>query len=62
MELSPLRRDPPGPPGAAATTSMTFYAAHPGRSVLRFVLVHPQDKDATPAAKCTLAVTVKDLD
>jgi hypothetical protein len=61
-QLSPLRRDPPGAGGDPATTSMTFYAARPGHSLLRFVLVHPQDTDAVPAAKCTLAVTVKDLD
>jgi hypothetical protein len=61
-ELTPLRRDPPGAGGDPATFSMTFYAAHPGHSLLRFVLVHPADTDAVPAAKCTLAVTVKDLD
>lgn len=61
-ELTPLRRDPPAPGGEGGTSSMTFYAAHPGHSLLRFVLVHPADTDAIPAAKCTLAVTVKDLD
>jgi hypothetical protein len=60
MEMSPLRRDPPDAVGAKATTSMTFYALHPGHSVLRFVLVHPQDVDAVPAAKCVLMVTVRD--
>jgi hypothetical protein len=62
LELSPLRPDPPVAIGTKATTSMTFYAAHPGHSTLRFVLVHPRDADAVPAAKCTLAVTVRDLD
>jgi predicted secreted protein len=62
MELSPLRRDAPGAIGAKGTTSMTFYGAHPGHSLLRFVLVHPKDTDAIPAAKCVLAVTVRDLD
>jgi hypothetical protein len=61
-ETSPLRRDQPGAIGTKETTSMTFYAAHPGHSTLRFVLVHPQDADAIPAAKCTLAVTVKEMD
>ncbi len=54
-QTSALRPDPEG-----ATESVTFYAARPGRSVLRFALVHPHDLDAEPAAKAALTVRVND--
>jgi hypothetical protein len=55
-----LRDDPAGPIGTKATESVSFYAAHPGRSVVRFVLVHPGDLDAVPTAKCLVTVHVTD--
>ena len=45
---------------AVGTTTVSFYALKPGRSVLRFVLVHPGDADAIPAAKCEVTVRVAD--
>jgi hypothetical protein len=54
-----------GPMRAAAVsgapaTAVSFYALKPGRSVLRFYLVHPSERDATPAQACQLAVQVSD--
>jgi hypothetical protein len=54
-QTSALRPDPGG-----GTESVTFYAARPGRSVLRFAMVHPHDLDAEPAAKAALTVHVTD--
>jgi len=59
-QTSALRDDPAGPIGSKDTESVSFYAAHPGRSVVRFVLVHPGDLDAVPTAKCTVTVHVTD--
>jgi hypothetical protein len=44
--------------GAAGTTTVSFYALRPGRSVLRFVLVHPGEAEAVPAAMCEVTVRV----
>jgi len=59
-QTSSLRDDPDGPIGTKGTESVSFYAAHPGRSVVRFVLVRPGDLDAIPTAKCTVTVHVTD--
>jgi hypothetical protein len=42
------------------TSSITFYAIKPGKSVLRFVLVPPGEKEATPAAKCAAVIRATD--
>jgi hypothetical protein len=46
--------------GAPATTTVSFYALKPGKSVLRFFLVHPSDQDAVPSAKCEVTVRVSE--
>jgi len=55
-QTSAIRPDGPG----SGTESVTFYAAHPGRSVLRLVMVHPGDLNAVPASKVALSVRVND--
>ncbi len=45
-----------GPEGV--TTSASFYALRPGKSILKFFLVRPSDTDAIPAAKCEVTVRV----
>jgi hypothetical protein len=47
-------------PGAAPRTSVLFYAKKPGRSLLRFVLVRPNEAEAIPAAKCSVLVRVSE--
>ena len=46
--------------GATTSTSASFYALKPGKSVLRFFLVHPSEKVAVPAAKCEVTVQVRE--
>ena len=46
--------------GSAQTTAASFYALKPGRSVLRFFLVRPNESEAVPAASCTLTVVVEE--
>jgi hypothetical protein len=49
-----------GPGPAGVTTSTSFYSLRPGKSILRFFLVHPSDADAIPAAKCEVTVRVSE--
>jgi hypothetical protein len=53
--------DPMGPmkaEAAAGTSSISFYALRPGKSVLRFVLVRTSEAEATPAAACQVTIRV----
>ena len=60
-QMGPLRVVPASAaPGSAQTTATSFYALKPGRSVLRFFLVRPNESEAVPAASCTLTVVVED--
>ncbi len=45
---------------AGVTTSASFYSLRPGKSVLRFFLVHPAETEAIPAARCEVTVRVSD--
>jgi hypothetical protein len=45
---------------AGTTTSVSFYSLRPGKSVLRFVLVHPAETEAVPAAQCQATVRVSE--
>ncbi len=56
-QMGPLSAGP-GPAGGRVTTSASFYSLKPGRSVLRFFLVHPSEAEAIPAAKCEATVRV----
>lgn len=47
-------------PGSAPQTSMLFYAKKPGKSLLRFVLVRPNEAEAVPVSKCAVLVRVND--
>ena len=55
-QTTPLRVSP----GSPVTTTASFYALKPGKSVLRFFLVPPGNKEAVPAARCELTVRVSD--
>jgi hypothetical protein len=55
-QMGPLR----AAQGTTATTTVSFYALKPGRSVIRFFLVHPDAAEAVPAASCTLTVHVEE--
>jgi hypothetical protein len=46
--------------GATTTTSTSFYALKPGKSMLRFVLVRAGDQDAVPVEKCEVMVRVRE--
>jgi hypothetical protein len=59
-QASELRPSPGGPPGPVPATEVTFYALRPGRSVLRFVLIRPNEAEAIPAAKCAVVIRVND--
>jgi hypothetical protein len=59
-QTTPLKAASPVAPGEKPTTTVTFYSQKPGKSVLRFVLVHPNEAEATPVAKCALSVRVND--
>jgi hypothetical protein len=59
-QTTKLLREPPVAPADKPTTTVTFYILKPGKSVLRFVLVHPNQAEAIPVAKCFLAVHVND--
>jgi hypothetical protein len=50
----------PAAAGGQASTEMTFYALEPGKSVLRFFLLHPSEKEATPVSSCEVTVRVDD--
>jgi hypothetical protein len=47
-------------PGGAPRTSVLFYAKKPGKSLLRFVLVRPNEAEAVPIAKCAVLVRVSE--
>jgi hypothetical protein len=55
-QLSPVKTNP----GAQPTTSVSFYALKPGKSVMRFFLVHPSEQVAVPVAKCEVTVRVRE--
>jgi predicted secreted protein len=60
-QTGPLKAIPSsGAPGSAATTIASFYSLKPGRSVLRFVLVRPNEAESVPLAECNLTVHVND--
>jgi len=57
-QMEPLRAV--SAPGQATTTEASFYALRPGKSVLRFYLVRPQEKEAIPAGSYVVTVRVRD--
>jgi hypothetical protein len=59
-QTSPIKAVTPVPVDEKPTTTVTFYSQKPGKSVLRFVLVHPNETEAIPVAKCALSVRVND--
>ncbi len=60
-QMGPLKTVPAqAAAGSAATTTVSFYALNPGRSVIRFFLVRPNLAEAVPEAACTLAVLVEE--
>jgi hypothetical protein len=59
-QTTPLKPKAPAVAGESPAWSVTFYSLRPGKSVLRFVLVHPNEAEATPVAKCALSVRVND--
>jgi hypothetical protein len=54
-QMGPIKAIP-----GASTSSVSFYALKPGKSVLRFYLVHPGQQEAIPVSKCEVTVRVKD--
>ena len=42
-----------------AETAVSFYSLKPGRSVIRFVLVRPGERESEPAAMCEVVVHVR---
>jgi hypothetical protein len=59
-QMGPMRPAPAGDSLRAPMTSISFYALKQGRSVLRFVLVRPNETEAIPLAKCEVTVRVSD--
>jgi predicted secreted protein len=59
-QMGPMKPASTADAHRAPMTSITFYALKPGRSVLRFVLVRPNEVEATPLAKCEVTVRVSD--
>ncbi len=59
-QMGPMRPASGGAALRAPATSISFYALKPGRSVLRFALVRPNEAEATPLAKCEVTVRVSD--
>jgi len=52
---------PAAVPGARpAASTVSFYSLKPGRSVIRFVLIRPGQREAEPAAMCGVVVHVRD--
>jgi hypothetical protein len=47
-------------PGGGTTTGVSFYSLRPGRSVLRFFLVRPEEQVAVPAGSYEVTVRVTD--
>ncbi|HEY5227246.1 MAG TPA: hypothetical protein VIJ19_01840 [Opitutaceae bacterium] len=59
-QTTPLKLVTPAAIGDKPMSSVTFYSLKPGKSTLRFVLVHPDEAEAVPLAKCALVVRVND--
>jgi hypothetical protein len=59
-QMGPMKPAPMPDARRAPTTSITFYALKPGRSIVRFVLVHPNEAEATPLVKCEVTVRVSE--
>ena len=47
------------PRTGAAASAVSFYSLKPGRSVIRFVLVRPGEREAVPASMCEVTVHVR---
>jgi hypothetical protein len=47
-------------PGAKPRTAVMFYAQKPGKSLVRFVLVQPNQAEAVPVSKCSVLVKVNE--
>jgi hypothetical protein len=58
-QMAPLARDAASA-GAGPTTSASFYSLRPGKSILRFSLLHPGVAEAVPAAQCGVVVRVSE--
>jgi hypothetical protein len=58
--LEQMGRPAAVPGGQPATSTVSFYSLKPGRSVLRFVLIRPGQREAEPAAMCGVVVHVRD--
>jgi predicted secreted protein len=59
-QMGPMKPGPRNDALAAPVTSVSFFALKPGRSVLRFALIRPNEAEAIPAAKCEVTVRVSD--
>jgi hypothetical protein len=59
-QMGPMKPASTGDALQAPMESISFYALKPGRSVLRFVLVRPNEIEATPLEKCEVTVRVSD--
>lgn len=57
-QMGPLKAAPA--PGGGATTEVSFYSLRPGKSVLRFFLVRPEEQVAVPAGSYEMIVRVTD--
>jgi hypothetical protein len=55
-QMSPLKEVP----GEHPTTTVSFYALKPGKSVLRFYLLPTGQQEAAPAGKCQVTVRVRE--
>jgi hypothetical protein len=55
-QMGPLKTTP----GAQPTTAVSFYGLKPGKSVLRFFLVHPNEPVTVPVAKCEVTVRIRE--
>jgi hypothetical protein len=55
-QMGPMRTEP----GPRPVTTVSFYALKPGKSVLRFFLVHPMEQEAVPVARCEVTVRVSE--
>lgn len=58
-QMGPLKTAPASA-AAGSTTTVSFYALNPGRSVIRFFLLPPGVAEASPAESCTLTVVVEE--
>jgi hypothetical protein len=55
-QMTPVKVTPGTPP----TTTVSFYALKPGKSVMRFFLVHPSEQVAVPVTRCEVTVRVRE--